>query len=106
MIRWLLVSLGAALFVTLSVQAGPTIAVTDVAIVDPTAGVSRPHQAVLIRNSQIAEIGSTETVKIPAGTRVIDGAGKYLMPGLWDMHVHLGDGDGTVLALFLTAGVT
>lgn len=50
------------------------------------------NQTVLIKNGMIAEIG--DKVKIPKNAQIIDGKGKYLIPGLVDMHVHLfSDGD-------------
>ena len=56
----------------------------------------------------IAAVGRTGTVGIPAGTSVIDAAGKFVIPGLWDMHVHLGsyeDGKKT-LARLAEYGIT
>jgi imidazolonepropionase-like amidohydrolase len=47
---------------------------------------------VLINNGRIAGISSDGKLAIPAGAQVIDGAGKYLIPGLADMHNHLGSG--------------
>lgn len=46
-------------------------------------------QNVIIRNGVIAEIGDATRIKIPRGAQRIDGTGKYLIPGLTDMHVHL-----------------
>ena len=43
-------------------------------------------------------------MKIPAGATVIDAAGKTLLPGLWDMHVHISPGDDGLL--HIAAGVT
>lgn len=55
--------------------------------------------SVLIDGETIAAVGKVKKVKAPAGATVIDGAGKTLTPGLWDMHYHSG-GDGSgVLAL-------
>lgn len=48
-----------------------------------------PHQTVIVRDGVIAEIGDVNRVKVPAGARSIDGRGKFLIPGLTDMHVHL-----------------
>jgi imidazolonepropionase-like amidohydrolase len=48
-----------------------------------------PHQTVLIRNGAIVEIGDHKRIKIPGGAQRIDGTGKFLIPGLSDMHVHL-----------------
>ena len=70
-------------------------------------------QTVIVRDGRIAEIGPAEKTKVPAGALQIDGRGKYLMPGLADMHVHLYPGAGAPddlasqqLQLFLANGVT
>ena len=47
------------------------------------------HQTVIVRDGVINEIGDVKRIKIPAGAQRIDGAGKFLIPGLTDMHVHL-----------------
>lgn len=47
------------------------------------------NQTVVGRNGVIAEIGDARRVKVPKGAQTIDGAGKFLIPGLADMHVHL-----------------
>jgi hypothetical protein len=43
---------------------------------------------VLIAGNRITFVGPAASAKVPAGTKVIDGQGKFLIPGLWDMHVH------------------
>src|ERR1700754_4555814 len=69
-------------------------------------------QTVIVRDGRIAEIGPANKTKVPAGAREIDGRGKYLMPGLADMHVHLFPGTGQndlaqqQMQLFLANGVT
>src|SRR5579883_1820522 len=71
-----------------------------------------PDQAVTIRGSRIAAIAPAAAAKIPRDARVIDGAGKFLMPGLGEMHAHLpGPTDppgytATTLALYVANGVT
>jgi hypothetical protein len=60
-------------------------------------------QNVVVANGKIVSVG-TALPKLPAGTRVIDGAGKTLVPGLWDSHMHVGDDFQTVSELAL--GVT
>jgi hypothetical protein len=45
-------------------------------------------QTVLVRGERIAAIGPSVAVKVPEGAMRVDGTGKYLMPGLVDMHVH------------------
>jgi imidazolonepropionase-like amidohydrolase len=70
-------------------------------------------QTVIVRDGRIAEIGAAEKIKVPAGALQIDGRGKYLMPGLADMHVHLYAGAGQPddltsqqMQMFLANGVT
>jgi cytosine/adenosine deaminase-related metal-dependent hydrolase len=48
-----------------------------------------PGQTVVIRGDHIIAIGPTPDVAVPTGATVVDGAGRYLMPGLTDAHVHL-----------------
>jgi imidazolonepropionase-like amidohydrolase len=48
-------------------------------------------QTVVVEGGKIAAIGSASTIPVPAGASVIDGAGKTLVPGLWDSHQHVGD---------------
>jgi hypothetical protein len=62
------------------------------------------HRYVLTSGGRIASIGSTPPRSLPPGTRVLDGAGKTLVPGLWDSHMHVGDDFQTVSELAL--GVT
>ncbi|HEX2570784.1 MAG TPA: amidohydrolase family protein [Polyangia bacterium] len=72
-----------------------------------------PDQTVLVRDGRIADLGDAAKVKVPAGAQKIDGRGKYLVPGLMDMHVHLfSDEDfpkrlaGDELMINLANGVT
>ncbi|MDT4895527.1 MAG: hypothetical protein QOH25_604 [Acidobacteriota bacterium] len=61
-------------------------------------------QTVVVRDGRIVEIGSSEKVKVPRGAKRINGQGKYLMPGLIDMHAHLNSPHE--LPLYLANGVT
>lgn len=73
-----------------------------------------PNQTVIIRNGLIAEIGDSKRVKVPKDAQRIDGAGKFLIPGLTDMHVHLMSDDdefpdalaGDELKVMIANGVT
>ena len=65
-----------------------TIAFTNVNLIPMTSETVIKNQTVLVRGSEIVAIGESDTVKIPAGAKVIDGKGAYLMPGLADMHAH------------------
>ena len=64
------------------------IAITHVSIIDVVSGATRPDNTVLVEGNRIAFAGPAADAKVPAGARVIDGRGKFLIPGLWDMHVH------------------
>lgn len=86
----------------------PPIAFTSVNVLPMTAGepILR-DQTVVVQNGVIATIGPAESARIPAGSIRISGQGKYLMPGLADMHVHLEHFDNAeYLKLFLVNGVT
>ena len=62
------------------------------------------HRYVLTSGGKIVSVGASKPAKLPAGTRTISGAGKTLVPGLWDSHMHVGDDFQTVSELAL--GVT
>ncbi|MGE0587949.1 MAG: amidohydrolase family protein [Cyclobacteriaceae bacterium] len=80
------------------------IAVTNVNLFDSEKAVMQHGMTVLTTGGKITTVGKTATVKVPSGYTVIDGSGKTLMPGMWDMHVHYsGPSDGI---LHLGAGVT
>ena len=60
----------------------------NVNVVDIDSGAIVAGRSVVVSEGYIKEIGAQETVRAPAGARVIDGSGRYLMPALWDMHTH------------------
>jgi imidazolonepropionase-like amidohydrolase len=63
-----------------------------------------PHTTVVIVGNRIQSVGPDAAAKIPTGAEIIDAGGKALLPGLWDMHVHISPGpDGM---LHIAAGVT
>ena len=57
-------------------------------MVDVRDGSLRPDHTVLVAGKRIVVVGPTDKVRIPDGADMIDGTGGYLIPGLWDMHVH------------------
>jgi cytosine/adenosine deaminase-related metal-dependent hydrolase len=64
------------------------IAITHVSVIDIETGETRSDNTVVVTGNRISYAGSAAAATIPAGARVIDGRGKFLIPGLWDMHVH------------------
>jgi imidazolonepropionase-like amidohydrolase len=91
-----------------ALPAGPprpkAIAFIHVTVIDTTGGPSRADQTVVLRGDRIVAVGPSKEVALPAGAEVIDATGKFLIPGLWDMHVHIA-GD-YYLPLFVANGVT
>jgi hypothetical protein len=90
------------------VPASAPLALVGVTLIPMTDGVtSLADQTVIVRDGRIAAIGPRRRVAIPRGSQVIDGRGRFLMPGLADMHVHLEYLENPdVLKLFVANGVT
>ena len=80
------------------------LVLTHVTIIDITGGPPKPDMTVVITGNQITDLGEAGKVSVPQGGRVIDAGGKFLIPGLWDMHVHWYNRD--TLTLFTANGVT
>ena len=74
----------------------------NVSVFDSVSGKIVPAQDVVISGNRIKSVGIASK-GTSAGAQVIDGTGKVLIPGLWDMHAHVGPNDGL---LNLAAGVT
>ncbi len=77
---------------SLNAQAPPNrpLAIRDVTVIDCAGHEAQSGMTVLISAGHIAAIGPASKVKVPPNTEFIEGHGKYLIPGLWNMHVHLG----------------
>ena len=88
---------------TLAHKPAAPLAIVHANLFDTETASSRPNTTVLVIGNRILMVGDDKEAKIPPGAEIIDAAGKTLMPGLWDMHVHLGPNDGL---LNLAAGVT
>jgi len=80
--------------------------IRNVGIVDVTAGKVVADRDVLIRDTTIDRIDRSGALDAPEGARVIDGTGLYLMPGLFDAHVHITAGAGSFESQLLAHGVT
>lgn len=112
-LAWI-ISLAWMLCVPAPVQAQAPLAIRGAAVVNVTDGSLRPDKTILIEGNRITVVGDADVVEVPSGATLIDGRGKYLIPGLWDMHVHTvwHDYGGTPydldahLPLFLANGVT
>jgi hypothetical protein len=65
-----------------------TLALTDVTVIDVAHGTALARQTVVVTGDRIAAVGLNSDVPVPEDAVQIDGAGRFLIPGLWDMHVH------------------
>jgi imidazolonepropionase-like amidohydrolase len=84
--------------------AAASIAIQDVSVIDVASGTARPHMTVVIDDGKISRVGLASSIQLPAATRIVSGKNKFLIPGLWDMHVHLYYKQ--YLPLFVAFGVT
>ena len=85
-----------------------TIYITHVTVIDTETGKEVQDRTVVISGERIAGIGESKNANVPSGARVVNGRGKYLIPGLWDMHTHSLSPErrDTYFPVFLANGVT
>jgi adenine deaminase len=94
------------------------VAIRGVTIVDVATGSLLPERTVLVAGNRMVAVGPAREIAVPNDANVVEAAGSYLIPGLWDMHVHsvsnvaLDKATGAIAAqdwhfpLFLAHGVT
>ena len=91
--------------------AATPIVITHVTVINPGTSSVLPNRTVVIIGDRIASFSDAATFQTPKNARVIDATGKFLIPGLWDMHVHSAFGDwfpggrDIILPLFIANGV-
>jgi imidazolonepropionase-like amidohydrolase len=82
-------------------------AFANVTVIDGRSATPREGRTVVVQGNRIVAEGPASSTTVPSGARVIDGRGKFLIPGLWDMHVHtVMPGGRQVLPLYIANGVT
>src|SRR5205814_10191149 len=87
--RWLLTGLLLlAPVVPSAADDATTVVFTGVTLVDMEAGKLVPNRAVVVTGPKVTAVVAAEGFRPPDGATVVPAAGKYLIPGLWDMHVH------------------
>src|SRR5438132_275266 len=105
------------LFVTPSIRAQKPatydlLVLTNVTVVDVRTGTLQPEQTAILERNHIASVGPGKSAKYPRNAASVNCRGLFLIPGLWDMHVHLVFGDwfpdaqDISLPLFVADGVT
>lgn len=86
------------------------LAITNATLVDVRSGTVKPGRTIVVVGGTIAAVGDSAAGFAPA--RTIDASGKFVMPGLWDMHVHFGGGPALIdenqrlLPLYVAHGIT
>lgn len=100
----LAIAAGAAPAIAQAPNAERSTAFVGVHVIDVERGVVQRNQTVVVRGGRIAALGSRDSVALPDGAVLIEGRGRYLMPGLIDLHSH--PIDPALLRLYLVNGVT
>jgi imidazolonepropionase-like amidohydrolase len=82
-------------------------AITNVTVIPMTDSEPVPGSTVIVTGNRITAVGPADTTEVPRGATIVDGSGQYLMPGLWDTHVHASRDPGIeYIPLCLATGVT
>jgi imidazolonepropionase-like amidohydrolase len=81
-----------------------TLAIVGATLIDGTGAAPVPDSAVVVKDGRIVAVGPRTKVKIPRNAHVVDAHGKFLLPGLWDMHAHFEQVEWG--PIYLAAGVT
>jgi len=83
------------------------VALTHATVIDVADGSATKGLTIVLRDRRIERVGPPATTPVPAGARTIDLAGRFVVPGLWDMHVHSDlPGGRHLLPLYVAWGVT
>jgi imidazolonepropionase-like amidohydrolase len=88
----------------LSPKSTAPLALVGGTLIDVTGKAATPNAVVLIDGDRIVAAGPRATTKIPDGAKIVDVTGKFLLPGLWDMHAHLYQSEFG--PTYLAAGIT
>ena len=82
------------------------VLIRHVTVISATGAPALADASVLIQGRWIEAVGADAEVERPRSARVIDATGKYLIPGLWEMHAHLSKTRASAMGLFVANGVT
>jgi len=82
-----------------------TLALTHVTVIDGTGAPAKRDQTVVVEGDRIAVVGKTGEVAVPKKAQIVDASGKFLIPGLWDMHGHLTDAGESAFSQLVMNGV-
>jgi imidazolonepropionase-like amidohydrolase len=82
-----------------------SLALQDVTVIDVAASAARPHMTVIVQGDRITAVGPVSSTAIPKDAQIVSGRERFLIPGLWDMDVHLWYKQNQ-LPVYLAFGVT
>ena len=83
-----------------------SVAITGGTLIDVRAGEQIKDSVIVVEGDRIQQVGKAGEVKIPQNAQVIDARGKWIIPGLMDMHTHIAYDENLPLELYLASGVT
>jgi imidazolonepropionase-like amidohydrolase len=78
---------------------------THVTLIDATGAEAKPDMTLVVRDGRIAALGRSGKIRLAKSAQLVDASGKFLIPGLWDMHVHEWNKEA-FFPLFIANGVT
>ena len=114
--KWKSACLLATLFVFpafVFAEGQPALVLMHVTVLDSTDRPPLADQTVVIENKRISAVAPSARAKLPKNARIVDAHGKFLIPGLWDMHVHIAGVNAdpawskqVLLPLLLANGIT
>jgi imidazolonepropionase-like amidohydrolase len=86
----------------------PPLVFRSVTVIDMVDARPRANMTVVVEGNRITAIGKSSRIRAPKNARLIDGTGKFLVPGFWDMHVHAlrPERVDSFFQLFIVNGVT
>jgi imidazolonepropionase-like amidohydrolase len=90
---------------TLAKEISPSLVIAHATIIDTHGGPPQPDMTIVIRGDRIAKVGKSGLGR-GGKARIVDGRGKFVIPGLWDMQVHLSWTRASALPLLVANGVT
>lgn len=82
--------------------------IEDISIIDPEKGLIA-HQTIILKDGKILKVAPSETLELSRENQIVDGKGKFMIPGLWDAHVHFAYEEELaprMFDLFLAYGIT
>jgi hypothetical protein len=102
----LILFIGPAFFLTWNAPTQPQVLVfRHLTVIDMTGAPPKTEMSVVVAGTRITQVGKIDQVSIPKGALVVDASGKFMIPGLWDMHFHFHEIDRS-LPLLIANGVT